>query len=111
MFVVRRFLELGVPAAHVVSSESGFRFASPSCALSAIVKHPACAAAITSLTEHQTRFPSGRLTEERELLFVQALAGMGDAEAAQARASAFAERFPGSIFLPAVRAVSASLRR
>ena len=75
------------------------------------VTRGAYSSAITSLTEHQTRFPAGRLTEERELLYVQALAGSGDTAAAQARAKAFAERFPRSIFLPAVRAVSASQER
>ena len=77
----------------------------------AAVARGAYSSALGSLTEHQTRFPSGRLTEERELLFVQALAGAGAADAARARGRAFAERFPGSIFLPAVRAVSASQER
>jgi len=77
----------------------------------AAVARGAYSSALGSLTEHQTRFPSGRLTEERELLFVQALAGVGATSAAQARARDFAERFPGSIFLPAVRAASASQER
>ena len=77
----------------------------------AAVARGAYSSALGSLTEHQTRFPAGRLTEERELLFVQALAGAGAADAARARGRAFAERFPGTIFLPAVRAVSASQER
>jgi hypothetical protein len=72
------------------------------------VARGAYSSALTSLTEHETRFPSGRLTEERELLFVQALAGKRDMAAARARGSAFAARFPGSIFLPVVRALTAS---
>jgi len=77
----------------------------------AAIARGAYSSAVTSLTEHQTRFPTGRHVEERELLFVQALAGLGDDKAAKARAQAFAERFPTSILLPAVRAVSATQER
>jgi hypothetical protein len=73
----------------------------------AAVGRGAFSAALTSLAEHEARFANGRLVEERELLMVQALAGSGRAEEAKARAARFEARFPGSIFLPAVRQGSA----
>ena len=72
------------------------------------VARQAYGAAITTLREHETRFPDGKLTEERELLFVQALTGAGQGDAARARALAFEQQFPRSIFLPAVKAASSS---
>jgi len=69
----------------------------------AAVGRGAYAAALVSLGDHESRFPSGRLVEERELLMVQALAGEGHEAEAKARAARFEARFPGSIFVPAVR--------
>jgi hypothetical protein len=74
----------------------------------AAIARQAFGAALTALAEHEIRYPGGKLAEERELLYVQALAGAGDTEKARARAAAFAEKFPGSIFLPAVRAASST---
>ncbi|HVY44424.1 MAG TPA: hypothetical protein VHB21_01045 [Minicystis sp.] len=54
------------------------------------------AGALEKLEEHARRFPRGRLTEEREALWVMALSGA----ARDARAAAFHERFPKSLLLP-----------
>ena len=51
------------------------------------------------LAEHARRFPNGRLAEEREALRVRALSGSGRLESARVAASAFAVRFPRSVFL------------
>ena len=61
-------------------------------------------AALRSLDEHATRFPNGRLTEEREVLTVQALASSGRVAEARDRAARFRSAFPQSILLPAVDA-------
>ena len=54
------------------------------------------ATALAAIAEHQRRFPSGRLAEEREALRVKALLGLGrDADAQQAGAT-FRKRFPRS---------------
>jgi hypothetical protein len=74
----------------------------------AAVARGAYSAALATLTECASRFPNGKKVEERELLFVEALAGSGRRDEAAARASAFEARFPGSIFLPAVRAASST---
>jgi hypothetical protein len=55
--------------------------------------------ALGLLAEHGRRFPSGRLTEEREALRVRSLTGAGRTEEAQRAAAAFAERFPRSVLL------------
>jgi hypothetical protein len=74
----------------------------------AAVARQAYSAALSTLGEHASRFPRGRLAEERELLFVQALAGSGSSVEASERAKAFERQYPGSIFLPAVKAASSS---
>jgi len=55
--------------------------------------------ALSSIAEHERRFPNGELTEEREALRVQALSGLGRTEEANRAAAAFRERFPGSVLL------------
>ena len=64
------------------------------------------ASALTSLDEHAKRFPGGQLTEEREALYVQALARAGHLSEAKARAARFAKRFPESMLLPVVEAAT-----
>lgn len=58
------------------------------------------AAALRLVVQHRHRFPHGRLTEEREALRVRALAKSGRSDEARRAASAFAQRFPRSVFLP-----------
>jgi hypothetical protein len=44
----------------------------------------------------QTRFPRGRLIQEREVVAIDSLAAMGDRPGARARALVFIQRFPSS---------------
>jgi hypothetical protein len=62
--------------------------------------------ALTSLAKHRTSFPSGQLVEEREALAIQALGLAGEADEARSRAAQFRARYPGSMFMPAVDAIS-----
>jgi outer membrane protein assembly factor BamD (BamD/ComL family) len=55
------------------------------------------ASAIASLRKHARAFPHGELTQEREVLMVQALRASGDDAAAQQRAKDFKQKFPGSV--------------
>ncbi|MGC4063279.1 MAG: hypothetical protein QM784_01225 [Polyangiaceae bacterium] len=57
------------------------------------------ASALGAIAEHQRKFPSGKLTEEREALRVKALLGLGRTAEAQRVASAFRTRFPRSALL------------
>jgi hypothetical protein len=59
--------------------------------------------ALASIAEHERRFPDGELTEEREALRVQALSGLGRTEEASRAATAFRQRFPGSVLLSRMR--------
>jgi hypothetical protein len=61
------------------------------------------AAALSAVTEHQRRFPSGRFREECEALGIKALAGLGREEHAQRAAEGFKARFPRSVLLPRVQ--------
>jgi hypothetical protein len=51
---------------------------------------------------HATKFPRGRLAEERELLAVQALVRSHDISAARTRAVRFRANYPNSMFLQAI---------
>jgi hypothetical protein len=59
-------------------------------------------AALVAVTNHERRFPSGQLAEEREALQIQALAGAHQDSEARTRAEAFRARYPESFFLPLV---------
>jgi len=54
------------------------------------------ASALAAVAEHQRRFPSGKLAEEREALRVKALLGLGRSEDAQRAGAGFQKRFPRS---------------
>jgi hypothetical protein len=60
-------------------------------------------AALSSIAEHQRRFPDGQLSEEREALRVQALSGLGRTDEATRAAIAFRKRFPGSVLISRMR--------
>jgi hypothetical protein len=62
-------------------------------------------AALSSIAEHQRRFPNGQLSEEREALRVQALSGLGRTEEATRAASSFRKRFPGSVLISRMQAL------
>lgn len=55
--------------------------------------------ALTVITDHQRRFPAGKLTEEREALRVKALLGLGRAAEAERAGAAFRARFPRSALI------------
>jgi TolA-binding protein len=63
------------------------------------------AAALAAIAEHQRRFPSGQLTEEREGLRVRALLGLGRVDEAQSAGAAFRRRFPHSALLERIDAM------
>jgi hypothetical protein len=54
-------------------------------------------AALHAIAEHQRRFPTGHLLEEREALRVKALAGLGRTDEAHRAAEKFRSRFPDSV--------------
>ncbi len=54
--------------------------------------------ALSAVRAHETRFPRGRLIEEREAIAIQALAASGEGNEARRRAGAFHARFPRSLF-------------
>ena len=58
--------------------------------------------ALAALSEHQRRFPAGRLVEEREALRVKALLGLGQSDEARRTAERFRARFPRSVLLPRI---------
>jgi hypothetical protein len=62
------------------------------------------AAALAALDRHGHKFPRGRLGEERESLYVHALAAAGRTDEARTRAQRFREKTPDSILLPSVEA-------
>ncbi len=61
--------------------------------------------ALAALAAHEARFSSGRLVEEREVLWVRALLAADRVEDATARARAFTAAHPDSAFGPAVEAL------
>jgi hypothetical protein len=63
---------------------------------------------LAMLQKHATRYPNGRLAEERDALIVQALALAGRGDEARARTEAFEKRYPQSLFLPSVRGASST---
>ena len=64
--------------------------------------------ALRAIAEHQHRFASGRLAEERDALRVQALSGLGRRAEAQRAASAFRGRFPHSVLLQRIEGMLAA---
>lgn len=64
--------------------------------------------ALEALERHVREAPHGRLVEERESLFVQALVQAGRGADARERAARFRRRFPESLLLPAVEAAVAA---
>ncbi|HXJ20208.1 MAG TPA: hypothetical protein VMT03_08245 [Polyangia bacterium] len=61
------------------------------------------------LAEHEHRHPAGRLSEERDVLRVKALAGLGRGAEARRAAARFRQRYPRSVLLPKIDEILASL--
>ena len=74
----------------------------------AALARPDAASASKALEEHAHRFPQGQLAEEREVLWIKALAISQRRQEARAKAALFRERFPRSILLPVVDAALSS---
>jgi hypothetical protein len=62
----------------------------------ALASSPARALALTE--QHRTRFPSGVLAQEREVIAIEALKRLGRTDEAARRAADFARRYPGSAY-------------
>lgn len=75
--------------------DPGAEFALLQRAREALATDPAAALRVTD--EHRRTFPRGRLSEEREVLAIEALAALGRWPAARARAERFERRYPGSV--------------
>ena len=60
------------------------------------------------LAEHERRFPGGRLSEDREVLRVKALVGLGRGGEARRAAAKFRRQFPRSILMKKVDEILAS---
>jgi hypothetical protein len=69
-------------------------------ARSALATNPRRALILTQ--EHAMRFTNGALVQEREVIAIEALSRLGQAEAARARAQDFARNFPGSAHQPRI---------
>lgn len=65
--------------------------------------------ALARLGVHQVRYPRGFLSEERDAMAVQALVKLGRYDEARARASAFRERAPNSLFRSTVESAIESI--
>jgi hypothetical protein len=65
--------------------------------------------ALAVLDSHRAQFPRGVLAEEREALTIQALVRAGRSDEARAKALAFQQRAPDSLFRPAVESAIESI--
>jgi hypothetical protein len=61
-----------------------------------LASNPSRALALTD--QHRTRFPGGVLTQEREVIAIEALKRLGRTDEAAGRAADFARRYPGSAY-------------
>jgi hypothetical protein len=60
------------------------------------------ASVLALAAEHERNYPRGRLTEEREVLRVKALVGLGRRAEARQAAGRFSRQFPRSVLLPTI---------
>jgi hypothetical protein len=66
-------------------------------------------AGLALLAEHERNYPAGRLAEEREVLRLKALVGLGRADQARRAATRFRRQFPRSVLLHRVDEMLVSL--
>ena len=92
-----------VPASPATTLEAERRLLEP--ARAALARH-LTDNALGLLAAHANAFPSGLLTEEREALWVQALAQAGDLAQARHRAADFVAKYPNSLFAPVVESAA-----
>ena len=67
------------------------------------------ASVLAIVTEHERSHPAGRLSEEREVLRVKALVGLGHGGDARHAAAKFRRQFPRSVLLQKIDDMLASL--
>jgi hypothetical protein len=79
-----------LPTGRDPSDEAGLLLS----ARSALAGNPAMALRFTQ--EHARRFPNGYMGQEREVIAIEALRRLGQADAAQKRGAAFEQQYPGS---------------
>jgi outer membrane protein assembly factor BamD (BamD/ComL family) len=72
--------------------------------------HGDYAEVLAMVVEHERRYPAGRLSEEREVLRVKALVGLGRSSEARHAATKFSRLFPRSVLLPKIEDMLASLK-
>ncbi len=58
-----------------------------------------------ALAQHQAKFPSGRMVEEREVMGIQVLLGLGKEAEARAAGERFRRLHPSSLLAPTVEAI------
>jgi len=68
------------------------------------------AAVLSIASEHQRSFPAGRLSEERQVLRVRALVGLGRSGEARQVGASFRRQFPHSVLLETVDEMMTSRR-
>jgi hypothetical protein len=68
------------------------------------------ASVLALVAEHGRTYPRGRLTEEREVLRVKALVGLGRSAEARQSAARFRRQFPRSVLLPTIEDMVSSGR-
>lgn len=68
------------------------------------------AAVLSVLAEHERRHPTGRLAEEREVLRIKALVGLGRVDEARQLGATFHRQFPHSVLLHKVEDMLSSSR-
>lgn len=67
------------------------------------------ASVLATVAEHERSYPAGRLAEEREVLRIKALVGLGRANEARQFGAKFRRQFPRSVLLQRVDGMLASL--
>ena len=72
--------------------------------------HGDYAEVLATVAEHERNFPAGRLSEEREVLRVKALVGLGRGSEARHAVAQFHRQFPRSVLLHKIDDMLASLR-
>ncbi len=63
------------------------------------------ARALSLVAEHESRFATGALSEERDALRIRALASLGRAKEAKDRATVFRARYPNSVFWKSIEGI------
>jgi len=71
--------------------------------------HGDYAEVLAMVADHEHRYPAGRLSEEREVLRVKALVGLGRASESRQAAAKFRRQFPRSVLLQKIEDLLASL--